>query len=267
MSLNYKPPVRVPAFGAMHSVLIDDDMYYSPLHLALGYIYKHRPSGRQYRLIEIINPQTALMQSVDSKEMKLMPARYFVNIDAFNDSKGFSTTEYIGDAKWMDMQNRYHAILVYKEHSEHNNCDVRNSPIETLVDEATLIEWYKAFKSNYVRANLLERNRIFSDTPTEFCYTNTAYTKWSINDHYLNARKLSVEGTIRQAHLLYHKRRLYQTPTDNALRKLIANLPDIMVMNTRGYKGVAPLIDRPLGVIPKVVIETDEELDYYEDIL
>ena len=267
MSSNYQSPYKVPTVGFKHHVFLDDDMYYSPLYLALGYLYKHIPTNDHYRLVEVLNQNVLMMQNVRTAEIRMLMAKHLSNINAFLESRGACDAECIGDADWVDMNNKYHAVIAYNGHINHNDSEVRKTPALLPVDIEQIKEWAGIFKQHLSVTSLLSRGLTYNNKSLYMNNQALYYSRSLLGETYLNKSDMSIEKSVRYIQKACEKRKL-RPMDERALRKKLTQIPDIAIMNTKGLKGEAPPIHTDMGVIPSATPSTKEymELDYYKEI-
>lgn len=263
MSSNYQEPDRVPAIGFLREILLNNDLYFSELYLALGYLYKHIPSNETYRLIEVVDENLLVMQNVLTTKIEIILAKHISNIDMLLDSRGGGDTDCIGDSAWTDMQNRYHAVIVCRGRHNVNNSRERQNPDHLPVDAITLEKWEQAFNSVLMVTGLLDRNPTYSD---KCLYMNDIAFRYSaslLSETYLSSKRLSVEKSVREIQKACHKRKLY--PMDSrAIRKLITDIPAIKVMSSRGLKGEVSKLPQYPEVIPSATHDFENKTFYKE---
>ena len=271
MFREYVPEYKIPQVNASLSLISCVDDFVS-IRLAVNGIYTSASTGRQYRLIEILNPTNIIMQDLDTKALSMQSVHSFMDEDYsvkstsrdFLDYADESKFEFIGDEKWLDMHKRYIAIMPMLRDPGERTMNQRVA--ETGIPKETLQHWINRFTDENQITDLLDRKRHWHPIRSGLHYKNKYRVDNAILNFYLSKSKPTVEATVREVRKSCHKQKV-NPPSDASVRSIIAQLPDVVVMQRRGLKGLRkPIVPPSVGVIPKCYVEKDDDLDYFEDI-
>lgn len=271
MFREYVPEYKIPQVSASLSLISFVEDFVS-IRLAINGIYTAANTGRQYRLIEVIDPTHLIMQQLDTKVLSMESVHTFMDEDysvksTSRDFLGYadeSKFEFIGDDKWMDMYKRYIAILPMLRVQ---GMRILNDRVdETGIPKEMLQHWIERFTDENQITALLDRQRQWHPVRSGLHYKNIYRVNDAVLNFYLTRDRPTVEATVREVRKSCHEQKV-NPPSDASVRAIIAKLPDVVVMQRRGLKGLRKPITTPtIGVIPKSYVEKDDGLDYFEDI-
>ena len=271
MFREYVPQYKIPQVNASLSLISCVEDFVS-IRLAINGIYTDANTGRQYRLIEIVDPTNLVMQNLDTKVLSMESVHSFMDEDysvksTSRDFLGYadeSEFEFIGDEKWIDMHKRYIAILPLLRD---RGMRILNERVdETGIPKETLNHWVDQFTDENQITALLDRQRQWHPVRSGLHYKNRYRVNDAVLSFYLTQDRPTIEATVREVRKSCHEQKV-NPPSDASVRSIIRQLPDVVVMQRRGLKGLRKPIKTPtIGLIPKSYVEKDSELDYFEDI-
>lgn len=263
---NKKHPIYyVPRVGVDANLFGCDDEYIH-LYLALGNVYNHIPTSRQYKLIEMLNRNTLIMQDIKTTQLKIIATKTISDVIGFSGFKSAVPNECIGDDKWHDMHNKHFAIVpLLTDYSHgHKRPDEQSADVGIPVEK--LISWLDDFNNGSDITSLLDRKRAWNTPKTNIGITSRQYIQDSIQNFYLSTERPTVGATIRRIQSLCDAKNIAR-PDSAMARNIVCRVSDTAMLRQRRLMGVkAPKISPFVGVVPKSHTEVDDNLYYFEEI-
>lgn len=258
MFKEYKPVSSIPRVSTDRISMIDDE-FGNNIKLSIDAIYTVSSTRQQYRLIEILDANSLMMQNILSRELDIISVHNLLGSDTAYKNKTESTLnyvnpdhfEYIGDQKWIDMHKRFIAIVPFLRDYTIRESKLNKQVSDTGIDKSDLKNWYRRFTENHEITDLLDRRRPWYKPKSGFHFKNSYHTQRAIEKFYLSEQRPSVEATVREVQKTCHNRQI-NPPNDAFIRKTLAQLPDTVIMRKRGLKGMKPpKMPTKTGILPK----------------
>ena len=228
----------------------------SRISLNIGALVRH--AGKVYRIVELIDFNTAVGRNVETDGNSLLPINELELVEP--EEVGGQTVDIadIGDDDWQEAQRRFAIIKPFIDRPRGRK-DVEARAKEAGVSPDSIYRWLRRYEANHDLSALISKRR--GPKPGGF-RLNADVEEIILNvieNHYLTSQKPTIQSAVTKIRHLCEMRGL-KPPCYNAIRSRIAVIPERERLRRRGERekainrfnpvtGRFPGADYPLAVV------------------